>query len=447
MTKFANSLLILFLGLAACGDDVSPTMDDAGASSAALRGEMPCEIKPIVDKYCSTCHGVVPTGGAPMSLVSAADFQAIASNGKYVHARVLEKLVDKVAPMPPVARPQPSADELAALRRWLEGGAQKSAEATCAPVVAASDAGTAQYLPPTVPDSECEMIVELRTHGGQTLPDTSKFPVNGLDEHYQCFYFEVPWPTKMHILKFEPLIDNARVLHHWLLYQESTIQSPNGSNVRCGGSHPTAALLTGWAPGGFGASMPPDVGLQTANGPTTQFNLEVHYNNATSSDVQPDASGVRICATSKLRKNEAAAHWLGTELIANLPGQIGTASSTCNPKQTAHILSVSPHMHRTGKHMTTSITRADGGVEMLTDRPFDFNDQQIYPVGGAAGEVIVGPGDKLDTVCTYENDTKSLITFGSLTSQEMCYDFVVAWPAGALGTGGGIVDGPNRCMR
>jgi hypothetical protein len=29
----------------------------------------------------------------------------------------------------------------------------------------------------------------------------------------------------------------------------------------------------------------------------------------------------------------------------------------------------------------------------------------------------------------------------------MCYNFVVAWPAGSLGTGGGLLPGPNRCMR
>ncbi|MDB4987015.1 MAG: hypothetical protein JWN04_2193 [Myxococcaceae bacterium] len=444
MTKYATLSFAVLLAAGACGDSASKDADHNGAT-AELTGGMPCEISPIIEKYCSTCHGTVPTGGAPMSLATAADFQGLATNGETLHARVLEKLVDPTAPMPPVARPQPTAAELATLTRWLQGGAQKSAETSCA---VSADAGAAEAtpLPPQIPDSECEMIVELRTHGGQTLPDKTKYQVIGNNEHYECFFFEVPWTTKMHILKIEPLIDNARVLHHYLLYQENSIVSPNGSSTLCGGSHPTASLLTGWAPGSFGTSMPPTVGLQTANGPNTQFNIEVHYNNTTSAETQEDASGVRICATSKLRQNEAAAHWLGTELIANLPGQVGTAHSTCDPKETAHILSVSPHMHKTGTHMKTAITRADGGVETLTDRPFDFNDQQIYPVGGAAGEIIVGPGDRLDTTCTYNNDTQSLITFGSLTSQEMCYNFVVAWPAGSLDTGGGLVKGPNRCM-
>jgi hypothetical protein len=103
-------------------------------------------------------------------------------------------------------------------------------------------------------------------------------------------------------------------------------------------------------------------------------------------------------------------------------------------------------MHKTGRHMSTLIARANGTEETLIDKPFDFNDQRVYAVGGAAGEVVVGPGDKLTTTCTYENDSSKLITFGESTGSEMCYNFVVAWPAGSLATGG-LLSGPNRCQR
>jgi hypothetical protein len=447
MTKLVCSLsFVCLLALSACGSESPDSGDDgtADGNSAALTG-MPCDVKPIVDKYCGSCHGETPTGGAPMSLVKASDFQGKASNGSWMHLRTQQKLHDPAAPMPPVSRPQPTPTELLLLERWVQGGAQTSNAASCLP----EDGGVANLLPPasTVPDSECEMIVELRTHELPGLTDTTPYQVAGSQEHYECFYYPVTWPSKMHILKIEPLIDNAKVLHHFLLYQESEQVAENGSHQRCNGTHPTASLLTGWAPGGFGVSLPPDVGLQTAFGGTTQFNMEVHYNNTTGAEVQGDRSGVRICATTKLRKNEAAAHWLGTEVILSAPGREVETGSTCTPKETAHILSVSPHMHKIGKHMRTDITRADGSVEVLTDRPFDFNDQQVYPVGGAAGEVIVGPGDKLKTTCTFKNDTDKLVTYGSLTSQEMCYNFVVAWPAGALDTGGSLVEGANRCMQ
>lgn len=450
MTKFLSCFLFCALvSSASCGND-SPAgnvvADDNVAASAALSADLPCEVRPLIIKYCATCHGQVPTGGAPMSLLTADAFQAKAGNGEYVHARVLEKFVDKTAPMPPVARPQPTPDELATLTRWLQGGAQRSS-ATCSPDAGIAAGAEVTRLPPMIPDSECEVLLELRTHDGDSVSDVP-YPVKAGDEHYQCFYFPTPWSNKMQILKIEPLIDNTKVLHHFLLYQEQSIVSGqvNGQSQRCVGTHPTAQLLTGWAPGGFGMSMPPDVGLQVGSGDQTQFNLEIHYSNTVSGVDQVDRSGVRICATSRLRKDEAAAHWLGTELIVIPPGP-GMATSTCTPKAQAHILSVSPHMHKTGTHMKTEIVRANGMHEMLTDRPFSFADQQIYQVGGAAAEVLVGPGDVLNTTCAYENDTGKLVTFGSLTSQEMCYNFVVAWPLGALDTGGGIVQGPNRCQQ
>jgi len=433
----ASALLI------SCGDEADVGSDQTAADPSGsidkLKTGMPCAVQPVVEKYCSTCHGAKPTGGAPMSLLTSDDFQKPAANGEPYRTRTLAKLHDAALPMPPKARPQPTASELASLENWLKGGAPRSAELCMGAVVPADP------LPPTIPDSECEMIIELRTHGAQVVDETP-FVVPPLDDLYECFYFPVPILTKMHVLKIEPIVDNAAVLHHFLLYQEPTHVAEDGTHVACGGGHPSASLLTGWAPGGPGVSMPPDVGLQVAQGPEAQFNLEIHYNNTARVANSADRSGVRICATSKLRKNEAVAHWLGTELIFNSPGA-NSAQSVCNPQQTAHIISVSPHMHRTGVHMKTEITRASGAKEILTDRPFDFNDQQIYPVGGAAGEVIVEPGDSLTTVCNYNNDTNSIITFGSKTSQEMCYNFVVAWPAGALGSGGGLLPGPNRCMR
>jgi hypothetical protein len=55
------------------------------------------------------------------------------------------------------------------------------------------------------------------------------------------------------------------------------------------------------------------------------------------------------------------------------------------------------------------------------------------------------PGDVIDTVCTY--DGSGIFTFGPNTDQEMCYNFVVAWPAGSLSNGSpGVVGGKNTCI-
>lgn len=378
-----------------------------------------------------------------MSLSTLEDFQRNAPDGVPMHQRVLERLNDTAAPMPPASRPQLGDAEKSALSDWLLAKAPASRE-TCG-AAPGDDAGAT--LPPPIPDSECEMIIELRAHQNQTVDDSTGFQPPQTDDHYECFRFPVPWANKMQVLKMEPLVGDQRVLHHFLLYQDPEKTGADGSHDPCNGVHPNAALLTGWAPGGQGVSLPPNVGLQVAQGPSAQFNLEIHYNNQGRYADVNDRSGVRLCATSKLRTNEATSHWLGTELILLPPGQKTEVTGICQPQQAAHIISVSPHMHKLGRHMKTIITRLDGSEETLNNRAFDFNDQQIYPVGGRAGEVVVGPGDKLTTTCTYENETSRFVPFGQSTSQEMCYNFVVAWPAGSLATGGTAINGPNRCQR
>ncbi|MET0282918.1 MAG: hypothetical protein ABW352_00550 [Polyangiales bacterium] len=436
-----NSFFALALLVAACGSDGSNDEPTLG-SDADLTG-MPCEVKTILDSKCGTCHGDTPSGGAPVSLSELSAFQGKALNGEAMYKRVLERLADTKAPMPPVSREQLSEAEKKTLGDWLNAKAPAS-EQTCNDDKSTPDAGA---LPDTVPDSECEVIIELRAHQSQTLDDATGYTPPSADDHYECFHFPVPWLNKMQVLKIEPLIGDQRVLHHFLLYQDPKKVAEDGAHEKCLGVHPDASLLTGWAPGGQPVSLPSDVGLQVAQGPEAQFNLEIHYNNQARYPDIKDNSGVRICATSKLRKNEASSHWLGSELILLPPGQQTDVQSWCQPQKEAHIISVSPHMHKLGRHMKTIITRKDGTLETLNDRPFDFNDQQIYPVGGAAREVVVGPGDMLTTTCTFQNEGTNFVRFGESTNMEMCYNFVVAWPAGSLDTGGTLLEGPNRCQK
>ena len=80
-------------------------------------------------------------------------------------------------------------------------------------------------------------------------------------------------------------------------------------------------------------------------------------------------------------------------------------------------------MHLQGRHMTTVINRAGGGTEMLIDEPFDFQTQISYST-----PQVVHKGDTLTTTCTYATPTP----FGEKTTDEMCYNFVLAYPAGGL---------------
>jgi hypothetical protein len=375
----------------------------------------PCEVAAVLSKSCGTCHGATPLFGAPYSLARASDFQfAPPGSTKTLGQRVLERIADEQRPMPPPPNARLSETDAAALKAWIESGYRGEACATVQPpeVVGAAGASGAGGGPSTdVPsDVQCFDITARAAAGG------GKYEVPTTPDLYQCFNWAPPWgDKKVQVVSASPIIDNSKVLHHWILYNGAE-KVADGTSGSCAGAHPTAAFITGWAPGGEPMELPPDVGLRTEGG---GFTLELHYNNKNGAG-QLDASGARVCVTEKMRPNEAAVHWLGTQKLNKT-----TASGTCAPvaKGPVTILSMSPHMHLQGRHMSTSVTRRSGGKEMLLDKPFDFQTQISYPI-----RATIEPGDTLTTTCTYAMPTP----FGQGTNQEMCYNFVMAYPAGEL---------------
>jgi len=266
----------------------------------------------------------------------------------------------------------------------------------------AGSAGSASHSS----DVECYEIRARSAGDGYSVPTTPDL--------YHCFNYVPPWGNKkVQVVSARPIIDNSRVIHHWILYNTPAAVS-DGTDGAC--SHPGATFITGWAPGGQPMVMPDDVGLVVDG---AGFTLETHYNN-TVGEGQKDASGVELCVTEKLRPKEAAVHWLGTANLNKLE-----ATGTCAPanKEPVTILASSPHMHLQGRHMKTVIKRKAGGTETLIDQAFDFNTQVSYPT-----PAIINPGDTLTTTCTYAKPT----AFGEGTNDEMCFNFVTAYPAGQL---------------
>jgi hypothetical protein len=60
----------------------------------------------------------------------------------------------------------------------------------------------------------------------------------------------------------------------------------------------------------------------------------------------------------------------------------------------------------------------------------------------------VHPGDTLTTTCTWMNPGSSAVGFGESTTSEMCYNFVLSYPAHSLPNplGGGLEGSANMCL-
>jgi len=429
------------------GNVPSSGVPSVGGGVQAAAPGIPCDVTDVMAGNCWGCHASQTQFGAPMSLVTHADFMAPTPTNPSVpvYQSVSTRIHHVSMPMPPPSYSERlDMPELAVLDNWIGVGAPQGSGGVCAAsgdaILTGGGAGAGggtefvgadpTYDPNAALPDDVECF-EFRAHSGDKV---SPFMVNAgaLDEYYN-FTFLAPWEGDVQAISFRTIVDNTNVIHHWLLYQ-----APPGSGVVDGavggssGTHGADELVSGWAPGASDNILPADVGMVVYKALT----LEIHYNNP-SAVVEPDSSGVQVCVTHNPRPNVAGLHWLGTDLVFTLGA--GEVSGVCTPTSTEpiHILTSWPHMHLLGTHMKTQITRADGSLEMLHDAPFDFNYQISYDT-----PAVIMPGDVLTTTCTYSGAA----TFGPGTSSEMCYNFVLAYPNGSLNTGGGITSFANHCM-
>jgi hypothetical protein len=208
-------------------------------------------------------------------------------------------------------------------------------------------------------------------------------------------------------------------------------------------------LLAGWAPGADDTVPPDHVGMQLA-GSNGKMSIEMHFYGAAGNPV-PVNAGVKVCTVEKperMRPNTATVSWLGTELNINIApyAQDSKATGTCIPQWPAgveeiHILRSWPHMHLLGRKMTSTIIRANGSRENMHTGdgwPFDFNNEISHKT-----EFVLRKGDKIETTCSYDNNTPNLVKVGFENRYEMCFNFVTAYPANALVNAGGFGATPS----
>lgn len=433
-------LLLLALLPLACGvdrpDDPGPAYpnppaptSDAGVAPLPA-GDVPCAVAQILVERCQSCHGESPRYGAPMALVDAADFAAgaVTRPEDSVGARVLARISDPSRPMPPSGMLSP--DERAILYDWLTQGAPAGEACGVAP------------SPPVVEPSGPEVLPCTPTHSFVAHGETEDAPFVVPTEPgnlYQCFTFRSPFGPTTRATAWAPITDDARVLHHWILYRTHQPQ-PEGGSGPC--QMPSdATFMAGWAPGGGNFVMPEDVGLEVP-GPDDYLILQVHYHNTAGHQDARDRSGVALCTTETPRPKTAGFFTLGTVRIDVPPLTTGLeVSGVCGSVWTRflsgslQVMASFPHMHQLGRRLRTEIWR--GGdqdrAEVLVDvEHFDFENQRYY---AHDPPVEFRPGDAVRTTCTFDNPTERRVTFGEKTEDEMCFNFVMLYPIEGFGDG------------
>jgi hypothetical protein len=376
-----------------------------------------CSVKAIIDKNCLGCHTTPPAGGAPFPLTTYDEVTAPhpTKAGSKIYERIGVRVhADKaqaegLGVMPP-GKPLAAAD-LALIDAWVAAGAPAGDDSTCG-------GSSGETPPPTEeewPLKECDAVYKIVAHGSGGI-DTPAMAPAGQESHPQVAW-DAPWgDEEVQAIAFRSITDNRTILHHWIL------------NGKPGG------FLTGWAPGEDGIKkMREDVGMMMPSGKDS-LSLDMHYFNTTGTTAQPDNSGVEICVVKQehFRPIHAAVTMSLTSLLFAIPPNSKyqtTATCTVSSSEPITLLSASPHAHKLAVRMVFTVDKANGENTVMHDMPFVFGEQKSYALDPP---VVVQKGDVINTTCYYENTTSSTVTFGESTTNEMCFNFALYYPAGAL---------------
>jgi hypothetical protein len=322
-----------------------------------------------------------------------------------------------------------------------DGSAEnKAPEATTPGTAGPSPAGHDADWP-----ADCETRHVFKAHGAAKSGDPSKYTVAGGAEYVMLFYFTAPWSGDVQLLQSHAVVDNPKLVHHWALYALDNPQAEDGEimgSAEQGFStlgHAGMQLVVTGGPGASALTLPDDVGLRLPTGNNLAFAFELHYFNPSDAS-EEDATGIELCVTHAKRPIEAATHVLGRVTFEVPAHSRQDVISTCNPnglKVPVHLVSVTPHMHRTGVKGTLALRRKSGETVMLIDEPYSFLEQRTYalPKDRSSTDVILEPGDTLTSTCGYENNTDATVSWGDRTEDEMCGMQLLAWPAGVLNNG------------
>jgi hypothetical protein len=269
------------------------------------------------------------------------------------------------------------------------------------------------------------------TEGWTTLLQGDWTMPAGQPDTYYCVYATVP--RDMYVKAFRPLIPVGT--HHTVLTLFNGTSPADGiypCNVATNGQ----SMIYGSGVGSPDFVFPDGIGLHLKAGQRLLLNL--HLYNA-SDDTISGRSGtlVQEAAPGDI-ENFAEIVLAGPTLGLQVPTGVSTQSGSCNISQLTsepiHVFSLSQHMHKTGTHLKSVITR---GQEEIVLQDIDYNfDQQTFQL--VSPHITLEPTDTLTTYCTYNNPGAPK-TWGESSDDEMCFTDLFDDPSqGASFTCGGF---------
>jgi Copper type II ascorbate-dependent monooxygenase, C-terminal domain len=378
-------------------------------------------VAPIIYSKCVSCHR--PNSIAPFSLLTYTDaFNSKLSISTAVSSR-------HMPPWPPDdsyvhftdARVLTTA-QISTIVNWVNAGAPSGnlANAPAPPLPVTNQLGVAD--------------VTLK------MPNYTSTAASG--DIYQCFVLPLRLGTEKYISAAEIIPGNNSIVHHVLLYQDTTANhaaqqidnsTPEPGYISFGGiGVNSAVLLDAWVPGNVVRKSPVQFGRKIyAN---SDLVMQIHYPAGSSGIL--DSTKVRLYYNSNPLPREVRIEPILNHfppVLTNGPINIPPNTSRTYDEQftiplfvKASVLSVAPHMHLVGEKIKVWANKTNGDTIRLIDIPhWDFHWQGSYYF---QKPVVVDPGTTLKATATYNNTTSNphnpnnppqTITLGEATTNEM----------------------------
>lgn len=260
-----------------------------------------------------------------------------------------------------------------------------------------------------VPDGWTSLL-----EGDWTLPA-------GQPDTYYCVYATVP--RDMYIKAFRPMIPVGT--HHTVLTLFSGASPADGTHL-CNVGTNGQSMIYGSGVGSPDFVFPAGVGLHLKAGQRLILNL--HLYNATDQTISGRSGTYVQEATAGEIQNFAEIVLAGPTFGLQVPTGMSTQSGNCNlsavTSQPIQVFSLSGHMHKTGTHVRTVITRGQQEIE-LQSVDYNFEKQTFHLV---TPPITLQPTDKLTTYCSYNNPDAPK-RFGDSSDDEMCFSDLFYYPA------------------
>jgi hypothetical protein len=380
------------------------------------------DIAPILYENCATCHR--PGEVAPFSLLTYQD----ASKRASLIATVTQKRF-----MPPW-KPEPgygnfdhvrrlTDQQIAQIQEWAATGAQEGAVAD-KPAVPTFPSGWQAGEPDQV----------LKVSEPYTLA------ADGRDQ-FRCFVLPMNLAKESYVSGAEFRPGNPRVVHHALIFLDSTgtarklaaasggISSNSASGYPCfgGPGFTGAGLVTGWAPGY--TPLPAEPSLSLPVRPGTDVVIQIHYH--PSGKPEEDQSSIGLKFSGPPTKGRALLLVLNRYLDIPAGESHYVVKASVTVPQDAELWGLTPHAHYLATDMKVNARFPDGSlIPLIWIKDWDFNWQGQYRY---QKPINLPKGTKIELEFTYDNSAANphnpshppvRVRFGEQTKDEMALAFL-----------------------